>query len=649
MVTGYTATEYGDYLIASLQDPYYGTIKVLGTEIVAGVQNSTTTGTVNTVAGSTTLSGNNTDFTVFNTGDEIILGNTTFEIASVSAQNVLELTTAPQFTTTALEFYLPVNANNYFEYEYRWSHTNSEFSDFRPLTDETNPGDIRTLVFDPDKPLWIDVKAEVAALSAGHAISIISVTFTLETESGTIESCPQFCEECTDPFAMDGCANIEVSCDAGIFQPYQLTKSATIYKQLAGITNDIFGHQVTYFRTEPDARTEDVILMEYSLHDVVEKGQVKILVPDNEFPSEANTYDIFGIEFAEFEIHILAEEFERVFGAGKEPRNKDYMYIPIINRMYEIESMSLADEFNREHSYWRVKLVKYQDRTAVIKGDFEQDTDTLVTGVEEVFGERQREEMEKDTNPQQFQTVSTSYRDGIRQFVDRSLSIKDYDLKNRWTVVSKNYYDLKNVTTDNTAILYTVPSKLSSTQNLAVSLWFSPQFTNSDTNEYVLFGDIAAIGGFKIYISNTVLKIVANGIEHQFIHNITFNVGDWYGLILNINNTFLQLGTAIYRLDPTNNRGMVAGQRPQDASNNLIEEYLHTIEMAQELMWDPGENYHLRGNNTYMTNIRVFEKVIEYEQHHNILNQYVVRDNQLSLLIDNAIPGLGYQKFYNAR
>lgn len=649
MVTGYTATEYGDYLIASLQEPYYGTVKVLNTEIVAGVQNTTTTGTVNTTAGSTTILGNSTDFTVFSAGDEIILGNTIFEIDSVTAQNVMELTTAPAFTTSGLEFYLPVNANNQFEYEYRWSHTNSEFSEFKPLNNTTNPGDIKTLIFDPTKPLWIDIKAEVSALSAGHTISLISVTFTLETENGTIESCPQFCVECTDPFAMDGCANIEVSCDTNIFQPYQLTKSATIYKQLVGITNDIFGHEVTYFRTEADARTEDVILMEYSLHNVVEKDTVKILVPDNEFPSEANTYDIFGIEFAEFEVHIVAEEFERVFGQGKTPRNKDYMYIPIINRMYEIESMSLADEFNREHSYWRVKLIKYQDRTSVIKGQFEDDTDSLVTGIEEIFGERQREEMEKDTNPTQFQTVSTAYRDGIRQFIDRGLSIRDYDLKNRWTIVSKNYYDLANVETGNTAVLYTVPSKLSSTENLAVSLWFSPQFSNTDTSEYVLFGDIAAMTGFKIHISNDSLRVVANGIQHTFTHGITFNVGDWYGLILNVNNKFLQLNTAIYKLDPTNNRGMQPGQRPQDASNNLIEEYLHTIELGQELMWNPGENYHLRGNKTHMTNIRVFENVIEYEQHHNILNQYVVRDNQLSLLIDNAIPSLGYQKFYNAR
>ena len=50
-----------------------------------------------------------------------------------------------------------------------------------------------------------------------------------------------------------------------------------------------------------------------------------------------------------------------------------------------------------------------------------------------------------------------------------------------------------------------------------------------------------------------------------------------------------------------------------------------------------------------MTNIRVFTNVIEFEQHHNVLNQYVVRDNQLSILIDNAIPSLGYQRFKNAR
>ena len=38
MVTGFTATEYGDFLIAKLNDPYYNTVRVTDWEIVAGVQ-----------------------------------------------------------------------------------------------------------------------------------------------------------------------------------------------------------------------------------------------------------------------------------------------------------------------------------------------------------------------------------------------------------------------------------------------------------------------------------------------------------------------------------------------------------------------------------------------------------------------------------
>lgn len=648
MVIGYTANEYGDYLIASLKDPYTEVVKILSWEIVAGVQGPRTPGSVNVQAGSTTITGNTTDFTLLQAGEKIILGNTEFEIDTITSPLQLELTVAPDFTTTELEFYLAVNQNNYFTYEYRWSDTGQQFSEFRELNNTQAFGDLLSLTFDPTKPLYLDVKAEVAALSAGNSISFISWNFTYETQAGQIESCPQFCVECTDPFAFDGCANIEVSCNENLFQPYNLTKSETVYKQLVNITNDIFGHTVQYFRTEPDKRTEDVILKEYSLFNVVDKKDLKILVPDNEFPEENPTYDIFGMEFAEFEVHITAAEFEKVFGQGKKPRNLDYMYIPLINRMYEVSSIGLSDEFNHTHSYYRVKLVKYQDRSAVIKNNFEDATDSLITGVEEVFGEKQAEEMEKDTNPQQFQTVSTSYRDGIRTFVDRSLTIKDYDLKNRWTVVSKNYYELTDIKKNNIAVEYAVPSKLASEDNLAISLWFNPRFAATDTDEYILFGDSAALTGFKIFLSNTNLRININGVDYTFTHNLTFDNNSWYGFILNINNKFLQLNANIYRLE-SNNSGTTYPNRPQDASNNLVEEFNSVLDMGQPVVWNANTNYVLRGGSIYMTNIRVFEKSIEYEQHHNVLNQYVVRDNQLSQLIDNAIPSLGYQRFKNAR
>jgi hypothetical protein len=649
MVVGYTANEYGDYLIASLKDPYKNVVRVTNWEIIAGVQNYRTAGTVNVTAGSTAIQGYGVNFNLLNAGESLVLGNTIYEIASVDSEFQLTLTEAPNFTTTGLEYYLAPNASNKFDYEFRWSQSNVQYSEFAPLTEGNAFNDIYSITFDPSKPLWIDIKAEVAALSSGSSISFISWKFDLQLENGQVESCPQFCVECTDPFAYDGCSNIEVSCDTNLFQPYNLNKTTTIYKQLVNITNNIFGHPAQYFRTEPDKRTEDVILMEYSLFNVVDKQELKILVPDNEFPEENPTYDIFGMEYAEFEIHITAAEFERAFGFGKTPRNLDYMYIPILNKMYEVSSVGLADEFNKEHSYWRVKLVKYQERTSVLKNNFEQETDNLTTGIEEVFGEAQKEEQIKDTNPQQFQTVSTAYRDGIRSFVDRKLSIKDYDLKNRWTVVSKNYYDLTDISTQNIGVEYQVESKLSSDKSLAISLWFNPQFTAIDTNEYILFGDLAALSGLKVFAGQTSFRVNVAGVDYTFSHGLTLQQNSWYGLILNINNEFLEMGIHLYRLDESNNRGTQSPNRPQDASNNLIEEYSHIENVGLPIVWNANSNYHIRGNKTYMTNIRVFDRVIEFEQHHNILNQYVVRDNQRALLIDNAIPSLGYQRFRNAR
>jgi hypothetical protein len=654
MVTGYTANEYGDFFIASLQTPYTNTLKIIDWEILAGLKTPFTTGTVNIVAGENIVIGVGTQFTsAFEVGDTIIIGNVEYTVESIVSS--LELVVEETLTVTGngIQYYLTTDVDNFFEYEYRWSQDGTIFSEFNPLNNNQAYGDLLSLTFNTTKPVWIDVKNEVAGIIPGCSISLLSITYTIETVDGIIESCPNFCVECADPFAMSGCANIQVSCSTtNQFNPYSLTKSVKIYKQLTNVINGIFGHEVNYFKTEPDLRTSDVILMEYSLHNVVDNQTIKVLVPDNEFPTEANSYDIFGIELEDFEVHITAEEFESHFGLGKYPRNKDYMFIPIINRMYEVSSVSLADEFNKSHSYWRVKLVKYQDRTDVIKGQFDAATDVLVTGIDEIFGEKIQEEYTKNLKQEQFQTVITTYRDGIREFVNKDLKIKDYDLKNRWTVVSKNYYDLSTFPLDDRALFYDVKSKVEIGANAAFTGWFSPQFSSTSTDEHYVFGDNTSITGFQLTLSNTSFKFKVNEITEAFTHGITFNPNRWYAYVVNVNNTFSQLGVSIYSLDPDSNLNkFTPGQitTPQMSSNNLIQEFVENRPMTTQLTWDNTSNYGLRGNGMFMTNIRVFNTPIEFEQHSNVLNQYVVRDNQLAKVIDNAIPSLGFQKFANAR
>ena len=643
MVTNYTANEYGDFFVASIQQPYLNVIQVLDWNIVVGLKKPHMTGNVTGSSDSLNIFGYETQFTTsFASGDSIIVGNITYEIDVVISDTELSVTEPLVYNFTNAKYYTTPDLVNFFEYEFRWSQTGGVFSEFAPLNNGTAPGDIQGITFDHTKPLYIDIKAEVAGLATGNTLTFLSIELTIETESGVIESCPNFCTDCTDPFAMNGCANIQVTCNTNQFNPYALTKSVKMYKQLVNIVNGIFGHEVTYFRTEPDARTTDVILMEYSLHNVVDKKTIKILVPDNEFPTEAHTYDIFGIELADFEIHITAEEFETHFGPGNYPRNKDYMFIPINNKMYEISSIALADEFNRSHSYWKIKLVKYQDRGDVIKGQFEDDTDVLVTGIEEIFGERILDEYEKNLKPKIYQTMVDIYQDGVRTFVDRSLKIADYALKNRWTVVSKNHYDFTNMTEGDSAVIYDAQSELKPGNGAAYTSWFAPRFAANSVGSYRLIGDTNST--FEITISNTRLEVQTPQGTLSFFHGITFDPAKWYGYVVNINNEFLQLSVSIYSLDISNNTML-----PQNATNNLVNEFTQTIALTNELTWSTQAKYELIANDMLMTNIRVFDRPIEFEQHSNILNQYVVRDNQFAIIVDNAIPSIGFQKYANAR
>ena len=649
MVTGYTANANGDQLIASLQDPFQNVIKITDWEIIAGLTTPQTKGVVILNAGSPTVIGMGTDFTFLANGDEIVLGNKIFQISSVPDAYTLELTTSPQFSTqpSGIEFFLVPNELNKFDYEFRWSQTGGSFSEFSELNKTSNIGDLFSLDFNNTLPLYIDLKAEVSSLSGGNSLSLISITYTTQTEDGIVEACPNFCVECLDPFSMDGCANIIVEeCNDNLFNPYNLSKSTKFVKQITGLVSNIFGHEVNYFRTEPDMRTEDVTLMEYSLHDVVDNKNIKILVPGNEFPEESITFDIFGMDFADFEIHITQEEFDIAFGErdsqgnlikSRYPRSKDYMYIPIINRMYEVHTIALADEFNKTNSYWRVMLKKYQERTSVNKNTFNAATDTLTTGIEEVFGERQREEQEKVSNPQQFQTVISTHKDGIRNFYNKDLQIIDFELKNRWTIVSKNYYDLSGVAEGDLCIEYDAPSSLETGKNMAISGWFNPQFEIGSGDHFII-GDPTALTGFKTYLNDSEFKIMVNGNTVTFNHGLSLEKR-WYGFTLNISNEFSTTSLSIYNL---NESGL-----PQSATSQLTEVFNEV--KPSGLVWNSNSNFQIRGNSMYMTNIRVFDQMIEEEQRSNILNQYIVRDNQLAKLIDNAIPSIGFQKFRHTR
>ena len=65
--------------------------------------------------------------------------------------------------------------------------------------------------------------------------------------------------------------------------------------------------------------------------------------------------------------------------------------------------------------------------------------------------------------------------------------------------------------------------------------------------------------------------------------------------------------------------------------------------------WNINKQWSLMPGNLELTNVRLFSKPIELEQHTNILQQYVVRDNHLAKIIDNAIPSIQLRRYNQNR
>lgn len=652
-VTNFTADAIGDYFFAKLQEPYTNVNRIISWNILVGVNSPNSVGTLAITQGSTTIIGTGTNFNL-SPGNLFIAGSQIFQVNSVDG-NVITTVDSASFSASAVKFYEYTDADNYFNYDFRWSQDSvssdgGQMSELRPLNNSIGPRDLLGMTFDPTKPLWIDVKAEVHRLSSLHSLSLLSVTFELETADGTIQSCPQLCTDCDDPY-LAGCTNVVIDCSDPIYDPYNLSKPTAIYSEISELSANMWGHDTQYFRVEPDQRSRDVILKEYSLYNVKEQGNLKIMVPDNEMPTREFQYDIFGMGFEDFEIHITKGQMEAAFGPGIHPRPRDYMYIPIMNRMYEVSSVSFADEFNQTMTYWRLMLSKYEERTSsIIDTDtaegqaMEQQLDDLYTGVEEVFGAEQKDEFEKTTKSTQYQTVFSEVGDGVRDRIHNGLVISDKELRNKWTIVAKNHYDLESVKDRGIeCLLYKKFSQLPNTNNLAITTWFKPNMTSA-TQEQTIFDGWQGGKGIKITVNQTFIKAYINDLILEYGFATPPVNGNWYGLVYNLNNKYLNTSANVYKLNPNSNK--LTSMPVSDTLENVMD---HNFEITAAQGWVTQKQYSLMPGNLAVTNIRLFNQTIGKDQHTNMLQQYIVRDSHLAEIIDNAVPSIQLRKYNQNR
>jgi len=231
------------------------------------------------------------------------------------------------------------------------------------------------------------------------------------------------------------------------FNPYGVDSAIGIARELSFQTNKIFGHEVVYFKTEPDRTSGDFIFKEWTLYKTTARKCVKIMVPDNIFPDSKPVYNEFGVDFeVPFEIHIDNTYFQSVFGADSQPRKRDYLYIPLTNRMYEIQGSFLHRGFMMEPTYWKVQLTKFHPNIDMLIEDQEiaQSINDAILTTEELFGQAAKEQTEDALMKQQYRTISKRF-DEVRERVHPNLRSRILDITYNYAPLIEHYYDMTSI------------------------------------------------------------------------------------------------------------------------------------------------------------------------------------------------------------
>jgi hypothetical protein len=400
----------------------------------------------------------------------------------------------------------------YYNKSFRWGIDGVTYSDWIPLSNVS----LEALLLEPINPFWIQYKYEQVG---DGTLEFKSIALEIVTDGGVICKIPQI--NCCDSDAMTGAQNLVVDCCGSSWNPYDLSRAVQTYKQLSAVTSNLFGFCVKYFKTSADQRSRDVILKEYSLFNVISTAEVKVLFPDNQLPTQEIQFNPLMMDFpVQFEIHIVKSAFEQVFGVGAKPQMRDYMYFEqYLNAMYEVDAVAEADDFLYSGSYWRVSLTPYQQRTAVLypNKNIEEIKDSLVSS-EEKFAEERNAEFDDVRKPNQYNTIGTLSNDYVRRILDKKLLIKEENIYNNWTIISKYNYQLSSMARFSEAVEYRYDKGWTDKEDRAFTFWIRPKYVNPIGSNIVITS-----------ISNTSgkVKLLTAGLPTG---SSAIAVGDWINI-----------------------------------------------------------------------------------------------------------------------
>ena len=189
-------------------------------------------------------------------------------------------------------------------------------------------------------------------------------------------------------------------------------------------------------------------------------------------------------------------------------------------------------------------------------------------------------------------------------------------------------------------------------QGIWIQMIWSGTNTTTTSTEYI------QTGSFRILINNLeILSPFGAGTPSANGYFIP-SLDEWYGFVFNFSNIFKQHSINVWQMlyDPENSEAQTSDLgivHYKEGLNTDKYTYALTSDLEtdnQRATWNTDNNsYKVLGGPLYLSNLRIFQNMIEKEKQSAILNQNVVGDSQLAIIIDNAKPVLKLPKIAKNR
>lgn len=353
--------------------------------------------------------------------------------------------------------------------EFRWSFDNKTYSSWTPL----DPNALRSIKNIKDE-LWVQIRItntyDKPVYVDEKSFELILDTIKHNPDIGLLP--PNLI--CMETGNWAGISKIPNLC----FNPYDVNPAICLFEELSYGVNKMFGHDVDYFRAIADERGRDVIIKEHTIYNVEDPVCIKILVPNNEFPSNELQHNPFGVSFeVPFEVEIDKNIWKEYFPEGSGPQKRDVIYFPLTNRIYEVMSTHMVRGFMEKETHWKISLVKYSPKVNRKEPQSLKDAvDALTNNMQKEFGVERKEAELKETKPQQYTPDTTdNKRDPIRKWVHKNISIQSTPIKNYGTIISEQHYDITALATNGQIPIVKYIPTVNIKNDISYCAWISEQ------------------------------------------------------------------------------------------------------------------------------------------------------------------------------